>query len=177
MVMAKPASIKTLWWNWIAELSLALAAVRFLIFTSLHLVSTLLGLEQAWIVLASEPQEWCCMQSPESGRTARGEGIPRRDAVQWWKFPEQRARKGGHRASGTGPWSCKRGFCRLGHPASKSAVAQWMAHVWSVWKQALLKPPRPSGALKEGVKAYQAPLNCSEQNLSSTGTSVSLWVS
>ena len=43
IVTVKPAPIKTLWWKWIAELGLALAAVRFLIFTNLHLISSLLG--------------------------------------------------------------------------------------------------------------------------------------
>lgn len=43
MVMVQPASVKTLQWKWIAELRLAHAATRLLIFPTLHLVFTLLG--------------------------------------------------------------------------------------------------------------------------------------
>lgn len=111
-------------------------------------------------------------------RTQRGQESPKeRASPEVLLYSDGNSLSRGHKKEegtefqGREHGQCKRGSCHLGHPACKYPVAQWMAQVWSSWKQAVLKLPRASYIL-EPWRGWGLP---GSTELLSAGTGVSLW--
>ena len=154
--MVEPASVKTLQWKWIAELRLAHAAMRLLIFTTLHLVFTPLG-QPTWRGGIGAGLDcagrWTARVMLHAEHGEGQESPKERPSPEVLLYSDGNSLSRGHKKEGTGfqereHGQRKRGSCHLGHPACKYTVAQWMARVWSSWKQAVLTLPRASYILE-----------------------------